>query len=233
MKIGIIQPGSIGDIIILLPAMKVLYNQGNEIYWPIFKEHLWLFRDMVNYINFIPVEHDVYNVVNICNKLFETTYNVDKVYDIAATFPGSISTEEYVQCGDGNIENFDAFKYRKLNISIDEKWNLRSVIIRNQEKEDELYKKLVHNEKYAVACLTCSQGKYNVNFDRGSGQLIEVTPEYNIFHWIKILEHAQTIVVLNSAFFCLTEQLNLPNRKIVYRIPTPKFPVLRNKWEIL
>jgi len=125
------------------------------------------------------------------------------------------------------------FKYRKLNIPIIQKWNLRSAIKRDCFKENELFNNLVKNSKYAVTFLSCSKGKYDIKFDIKGGQVIDVDESHNLFHWIKILENAQTIVTLNSAPFIFAEQLNLKARKIVFKIPNSKIQILKNKWEII
>jgi len=238
-KIGIIQPGSIGDIMLLLPAMKYLKDQGNHIIWPIYEQHLWMFTEVVDYITFIPVKNDVHTVINESNNLLKHIYKVNEIFDLAATFPNSTATDEYVKCGDGNAdgsgetETFDMFKYRKLNIPIDVKWNLKHVIKRDLTAETLLYDKLVKHSKYAVAFLSCSKGKYDIKFDFKDGQLIEATEDYNMFHWIKILENAHTIITLNSGPFIFVECLNLQAKKIIFKIPNPKMQLLRNKWEII
>jgi len=232
MKIGIIQPGRLGDMFILIPAMKHLHDQGNEIIWPVFENYIWMFNDVIDYINFLPVKNNVYTAVNESHNLLKL-HNVDIVNDLAATFPNSMATQPYVDSGDGNILPYDKFKYDRLELPVDLKWNLRDCINRNYNKENELYNKLVTNEKYAVINPTCSSGRYNINFDASGGQVIEVTTEYNIFHWIKILENAQTIVLLNSGMLCLVDQLNITNRKIVFKIPSDKLPILRNEWKII
>jgi ADP-heptose:LPS heptosyltransferase len=233
-KIGIIQPGRIGDIIIILPAIKHLKKDDTQIFWPIYEQYIWMFTDVIDYVTFIPVKYDVYNVVKECNNILKNIYKCDEIIDTAATFPDSTATKEYVDNGDGWKEPFDVFKYKKLNIDIACKYGLKNCLNRNYKKEHELYTQLVKNEKYAVAFLSCSNGKYNVQFDVQDGQLIEVEESYNIFHWIEILENANTIITLNSGPLCLVEQLNLSKpKKILFKIPNGKLPLLQTKWDII
>jgi ADP-heptose:LPS heptosyltransferase len=35
-SLGIIQPGKLGDIIIVLPAAKYLHDKGYKVYWPVY-----------------------------------------------------------------------------------------------------------------------------------------------------------------------------------------------------
>lgn len=232
-KIGIIQPGRLGDMLILLPALKHLHDQGNAIVWPVFKNSIWMFSEVVDYINFVPIENDVYSAVKSSKDILTNIYKVDKIFDTAATFPGSTCTDAYVQSGDGDSMPYDVFKYNILGLPIDLKWNLRDCISRDMRKEEELYDKLVKNKKYAIVNPNCSSGRFEIKFDGKGGQIIEVTTQWNMFHWIKILENAQTIALLNSGMLCLVDQLNLSNKKIVFKIPNGKLPVLKNKWEII
>ena len=228
--IGIIQPGRLGDLIILLPAVKYLSDQGNKIYWPVFSEYVEMFESVIDYVNFIPIDNNIYTCISSAyselNKI-----RVDKIIDIAATFPGSIATAEYIDRGDGLKEPFDVFKYDILGVSIEEKWNLN--INRNHEAEDVLFNKLVKADKYAVVNLRHSGGMVNANIDQSGGQIITVTDDYNIFHWIKILENASTIAMVDSSMFNLVEQLNIDCKKFLFKKADGRLPSIRNDWVIV
>ncbi len=124
-KIGIIQPGRVGDIICLLPAMRYIKETQNaHIIWPIFEQFIWMFTEVTDFITFVPLKSDVYTVVKDSQHLLKNIYKCDEIIDIAATFPDSKATADYVANGDGNsdgdgkVESFDMFKYRKLNVPI-------------------------------------------------------------------------------------------------------------------
>tara|TARA_R100001591_G_scaffold101920_1_gene108800 strand:- start:515 stop:1219 length:705 start_codon:yes stop_codon:yes gene_type:complete len=232
-KLGIIQPGRLGDLIICLPAAKYLADKGYEIYWPVFDKYVKMFKEVVEYVNFLPVSDNVYTCVRESYKALSDN-NVELIKDIAATFPDSASTEAYVALGDGKIQPFDLFKYNLLNVPIEEKWNLK--IKRNYKEEEALYTKLVKNKKYAVVNLKHSRGKLNYKFDFKDGQLIEMNEKYSIFYWLKILENAATIALVESSISNLVEQLNIDNRKILFKKEDNHFmklPVMKNKWEII
>ena len=232
-KLGIIQPGKLGDLIILLPAMKYLTKKGYDIYWPVFYKYVEMFREVVDYVNFLPVSDNVYTCVQEAYDILAAN-NVKEIKDVAATFPGSTSTQEYVKLGDGKIQPFDLFKYNKLDVPIEEKWNFE--INRNHKEEESLYNKLVTNDKYAVVSLKHSRGEVSYNFDVGEGQLIKMTEDYNIFYWLKILENATAIALVESSVSNLVEQLNIKSKKILLRKADNHFmklPVMRNKWTII
>ena len=154
-KIGIIQPGRLGDLIILLPAIKYYADRGSEVYWPVFDTYVDMFKEVVNYANFIPISNDVYKCIpESYQKLKEL--NIENIKDIAFTFPGSTATEEYVKRGDGLEDPFDMIKYDMLDVPFDEKWNLN--LNRNLEIENNLFNKLVKQPKYAVVNLKYSGG---------------------------------------------------------------------------
>jgi len=230
-KIGIIQPGAMGDIILLLPAAKYLHDQGNHVIMPIFEDFMWMFTEVIDYITFVPIPRNVYTAIKNSNILLKNTYKVDQIYDLAATFPESLATKDYVNSGDGYGEHYDVFKYKLLNIPIEEKWKL--YYKRDYNKENKVYNDLVKNKKYAVTCTSCSQGKYNFNFDIKDGQLIEMNTNYNVFHWTKVFENAHTIAVVNTGVLNLVEQLNISCRKIVFPVPSARFPILKNNWEVI
>ena len=232
-SLGIIQPGKLGDLIIVLPAAKYLHDKGYTVHWPVYEQFADMFNEVVDYVNFIPVTNNVYKCVEESYKKLHEL-NVTNIKDIAATFPGSTSTDEYVELGDGKVQPFDVFKYDKLGVPIDEKWNI--TVNRNHKEEDKLYNKLVHNEKYAVVCMRHSRGELNVKFDKSDGQVVHITDEYNIFYWLKILENAHTIALVESSMSNLVEQFSFDCKKILFRKIDNyfmKLPVMKNKWKIV
>ena len=122
--IGIIQPGKLGDLIICLPIAKYYHDQGYEVHWPVFSNFAPMMTEVVDYVKYIPVSNDVYKCVPEAYEYFKKK-KPTILFDIAATFPGSKCTEEYVALGDGyGEEKFDQFKYRKCNVPFNLKWKL-------------------------------------------------------------------------------------------------------------
>jgi len=227
--VGIVQPGKLGDLIICLPIAKFYSDNGYKVIWPVFKNFLPMFEEAVNYVNFLPVTNDVYECVPQAFNLLESN-KVDKIIDIAATFPGSKCTEEYVKLGDGfGPEKFDEFKYRLANVPFKEKWNLQYK--RNKEKEEEVFNLYVKEKKYDVVGIKHSRGQLNVQF-LSKNQVIHINENHSIFHWRKVLEKAKCIALVDSAMANLVEQLNLDNKKIFLTKPGQPTPTLHNQWEI-
>jgi hypothetical protein len=229
-SVGILQPGKLGDIIICLPIAKYYHDNGYKVYWPVFSNYKNMVEEVIDYVTFYSVTENVYNCFNeakvICEKLKPT-----HIFDIAATFPGSSCTEEYVKLGDGfGEEKFDQFKYRKCNVPFEQKWRLEYK--RNGIKEQEIINDLVKNLNYDVVSVKHSRGQEPIKFE-SKNQIIEVNTNYNIFHWRKLLENAQKLAFVDSAISNLTEQLNIQIKKILIKKPGHPTPVYRNNWRII
>jgi hypothetical protein len=229
-SIGIIQPGKLGDLIICLPIAKYYADNGYDVVWPIFYKYVDMFKEVVNFkVSFYPVTDNVYNCVGEAKNILKEK-NIDVVFDIAATFPGSNCTDEYVMLGDGfGKEKFDEFKYRKSQVNFDLKWNLKNCISLNPEKEIEIYNNEVKQTPYNVVSLKHSRGTLDVKFET-KHPIIEVNEKYNIFYWKKILENAKNIVLVDSALANLVDQLNLPNNKILLRKHGHPTPTFKSNW---
>ncbi len=226
--VGILQPGKLGDIIICLPIAKYWKEKGYKVVWPIFENFVPMFQKAIDYVTFIPVTNDVYQCVPQARALLEA-YNILEILDLAATFPGSKCTDEYVKLGDGfGPEKFDAFKYRLAQVPFDLKWKLEYK--RDFEKERELYATYVGSIlDYDIIGVKHSRGVVNVKFE-SKNKLIEVKDFHSIFDWRIILEEAQCIALVDSAMANFVEQLNLPNKKIIIRKPGHPTPTFKNNW---
>jgi len=227
--IGILQPGRLGDLIICLPIANYYNSKGYYVHWPIFKQFVEMFKEAAPHINFIPVTDNVWNCIpesiNALNKV-----KVKKIIDIAATFPGSKCTDEYVKLGDGfGNEKFDEFKYRLAKVPFENKWEL--IYNRNFVKEQEIYNQYVKQDKFDLVGLKHSRGEVNVQI-LSKNQVIHINENHSIFYWRKLLEEAENIVLVDSAMANLVEQLNLSNKKIIIRKPGQPIPTIKNKWEI-
>ena len=227
--IGIIQPGRLGDIILCLPIAKYYYDQGYKVIWPIFSQYINMFEEVVDYVEFIAVTGNIYTCVSEAK---HKTINCTKILDIAATFPDSTCTDRYVEMGDGLGEiKADHFKYIVSEVPIKHKWNLS--IKRNSVAEDNLYNQYVTQPDYVVGCLTSSQGKLDIKFDTKGRQFIEMNEKHSIFHWLKILENAKVLALVNSSVSNLVEMLNFTTKKILLPRQDGRLPTLKNEGQTI
>lgn len=229
-KIGIVQPGRLGDIIICLPIAKYYYDKGYEVYWPIFNTLIHNFTKTILYVKFIPVSNNVYTCVNEANNILQQIQDI-QIFDIAATFPGSVSTHEYVSEGDGfGSETFDMFKYRKCNVPFEYKWCLE--YNRDYNEESLVYNTEVGSSKsYIVTGLNHSKGYANVKVETNK-PIITINEKYCIFSWLPTLSNANTLVLVDSSMANFVEQMNLNNKKILITKPNEPRPFFKNNWII-
>jgi hypothetical protein len=227
-KLGIIQVGKIGDIIILLPIAKYYKEKGYEIIWPIYKNIIKNFLNYIDYVNFIPCEFDCEDARKICKDL-----KCYEILDLSIGLPNH-NQENYDNLFSQTDISFDEFKYNLAKVPFDEKWNLK--IKRNLENEKILYEKLIKNKKYFLHHLEGSVAKSKItlkspeNYDN-----IFITPiTESIFDWIYTIEEASHVICLDSCIANLIEQLNLnDNKTFIRRSPKVETPVLRNNWRVL
>jgi hypothetical protein len=228
-KIGLLQPGRLGDIIICLPIAKYYYNRGYKVFWPIFKNYYKMVSDVVDYVDFFPVTNNVYECVKEASQIFKDN-NITDIIDIAATFPDSTCTDEYVNCGDGlGDEAFDQFKYRKANVPFDEKWKLDYK--RNLQSEQNVYNAVVKHTPYDIVGLEYSGGKLNVKVE-SRNNIVNFTSEHSLFDWRLVFEQADNIVLANSAMANFIEQINLVNKKYLVNKTNRILFTHKNNWVI-
>jgi hypothetical protein len=130
--------------------------------------------------------------------------------------------------------SFDTFKYKLANIDLNEKWNLQ--IKRNVERENKLYNEVVKQSEYVVVHFQGSDIRKEIKLENtANAQIIEIKPITDcVFDWIKILENAKCLVLLDSVFSNLVEQLNMKNKKFfIKRRDFINTPTLKNDWGYL
>lgn len=131
---------------------------------------------------------------------------------------------------------FDEYKYFVAQVPFKEKWNLS--INRNYAREMDLYTKLVDPSRDLIVShlegSTLKVSLEDIQYDKSQCQLVNITSDVtsNIFDWLTIIEKADTLIMLDSVFFNLVDQLNLPNKKyFIRRSPIESTPVIGNDWE--
>lgn len=230
-KIGLIQSRGIGDIIIALPIAKWYSDRGCHVLWPIDKTFYPSFLKSVNYVEFIPFEfnHTIEGFLTTPMRLLqergcETTIPL-------YSFLGGVKLPKRELYGS---LKFDEYKYAISGVPFCEKWKLS--IIRDAFREDALFAKLVKNERYVVEHLKGSNCQFDnpFRFDP-SLQVVKISEETdNVFDWIKILENAEFIVMVDSCFANLVEQIGITRPKaFVLRSDIRFSPVLLSNWRIV
>jgi hypothetical protein len=228
-KLGIIQPGKIGDIIICLPIAKWYSDRGYKVVWPIDNSIINNFIGYVDYVEFLPATFD-------CNLARQLCHNehCNTIIDLSFTIPNAniFNTNNYLNQNSVDAVEFDQYKYRIANVPFEEKWNLQ--LNRNKDRESELVKRVVYQKDYVVVQWNGSDCRREASFDNPNNyQILEISPLTNsVFDWIYILENAKFLVLIDSSVANLVEQLGLKNKKYLLTRQNAK-PTLKEDWTIL
>jgi hypothetical protein len=221
-SLGIIQPGRIGDIVIMLPIAKWYSDRGHNIIWPIASEYLDNFIGYVDYVKFFPISFDCNEarrccIEQNCNTIVDTSFCMEG---------GNVSNEIYYKTN--NIP-FDEVKYNLANVPFSEKWNL--CITRDTVAEQNLFNNLVKTD-YIVKHLQSSDTYKDIDIPNPNDyQVIEITPKTkSIFDWLTIIENAKQLFLFDSCIANMVEQLNVKTKKtyIQKRTSFVENPTIKN-----
>jgi hypothetical protein len=242
-KLGILQARGLGDILIALPIAQYYKKRGWEIYWPISDHFLPSLKDAAPWVNWLPFDFtgaEASWVEDPLRTLEE--YHCEKTLSLYSYITGypEFCSKPYSQVHkftSSQVHKFDQYKYQCADVPFIYKWELWSCITRNNDREEKLFNKIVKNKEYFVYHRKGSD--FEVSFNLTSlpqhWQAIEITEQTdNIFDWLKILENAQALVMIDSVFANLVDQLEIDVVK--YWMPRSGVmftPVLGSKWIIL
>lgn len=236
-KLGIIQSRGLGDILIALPIANHYRKLGNEIYWPICEEFYSHVKNTVPWVNWIPIVTDngsfFYDVPMA--KLHELGIeNALCLYQSLTGHPEFSSRPEF------QITKFDQYKYHVAQVPFLDKWKLSECITRDHTREFNLKKNLqINDNNYVLVHLTGSDHKASLNrsWIPQDLRVIEIEPKTDcIFDWLGIMENAQAIIAVDSAFSNLIDQLGLTQTVDCYFIPRSHIqltPVLGGSWTVI
>lgn len=262
-KIGLIQVRGLGDCVIILPMAQWLHSQGHEVFIALDSRFCEQFQSAAPYCTFVSVPTEIFNPERGIHNEYWFEYPYKKLETIGCdtiiSFPQHESIlldkrpELWESLGhrvSGPYEmpafeskafkhlKFDEYKYYVAKMPLKLKWSLK--LNRNHARELALYEKLVDSTKKQIVChLEGSNISVNPNalqFDKDVFQMITITPEHtdNIFDWLLLMEKAHTLVMIDSVFFNLAEQLNFTNQKyFIRRSPRESTPVIGNHWDFL
>jgi hypothetical protein len=201
-RLGIIQPGKIGDIIICLPIAKWYYDRGYEIIWPVDRNIIDNFVDYIEYVTFIPIDFDCRVANQVC---FNNMCN--KILDLSFTIPGAstYNSDNYLK---QDIYSFDEYKYFLADVPFEEKWNLN--LKRNMDKELSLQKKLNIREQYVIIQENSSDYVRKVQWENDQFRRIDFSIlSTSVFDWLSVLEKASQHILIESCLVNLVDQLNI------------------------
>lgn len=229
-KLGLIQSRGIGDIIIALPIAKWYHDRGFQVYWPIDGRFFSCFRGAVDYVEFIPfpfkpsLEGFLTHPQNLLRAV--SCERVVVLYSYLSNVPNP-------HPGLFGSLKFDEFKYAAAGVPFAEKWNLS--VRRDAKRESALYGRLVRDENFIVVHRQGSNVRKEIVIppEYAGCQVIEIDEQTDcIFDWLLILERARFLMLIDSCFANLVDQLGFTNEKMFILRSEVRFtPVLRSNWQ--
>jgi len=208
-RLGIIQSRGLGDIIIALPIAGHYHDQGWEVIWPVLDSFIPTLENNVPWVKWVPVSYDkpgryFYDVPAERLKNFKC----DEILPLYQHLTGhDFAKEKYFQ-----YTKFDQYKYIRAGIPFLKKWDLARYITRDTVREQALYHQLVKNPQYVVVHRKGSdfEAEVDLSIVPPEWQIIEITEQTGcIFDWLTILEKAQSLILVDSVFANLVDQLGI------------------------
>jgi hypothetical protein len=211
-KLGILQSRGLGDLVIALPIAHYYYQEGNDIYWPICEPFWESMKNAAPWVHWIPIPTDPHGLFFVEEPLKRLkNFNIEEdqilwLYQYINSHPERTDLDLFA------MMKFDQYKYATAAVPFKNKWLLDQCITRNTTREQQLYDKLVKNPNYWVIHQKASDCSYDIdtsNIDP-TCQIIEITEQTNqIWDWLTILEKCQGMILIDSVFANLVDQLDL------------------------
>jgi hypothetical protein len=234
-RVGLIQTRGIGDVVIALPIADHFIEQGCEVHWPIDSKTLAAFQDAKPEVNFTPIDESLDDLAYFYQRPLEELRrkNCDPIIPLYSSLQRVPDVPDPALAGS---LKFDEYKYAVAGVPFSRKWDLR--LRRNLGRERALHEQLGITGPYICVHASGTDCSYDLDIPaewRASHQIIEITPRTdNPFDWIHTLEQAAKLVMVDSCFSNLVEQLNFPTEKyLILRSAVGFTPVLKNGWKFL
>ena len=243
-KRGIIQSRGLGDIIIALPIARHYWQQGEEIVWPICKEFYSSVKDHAAWVTWVPIDTDpagrffLDRPLEVFKEMEVDPDSALYLYHYLNTVPELTDPEMF------NILKFDQYKYQTAGVPFRMKWDLGRSITRINAGELALKDRLeaagLLGKRYCVCHLTGSSARVDQSIITWLDPAVKIInvdlyKTSSIFDWIGVLEGAEAVVCLDSAFANLVDQLNITGPELFWirRSAWDLTPVLGNSWTIV
>lgn len=252
-QIVMVQPGKLGDILVLAPIAKHYNDMGYEVLWPVYEDFLTTLERFpyVTPISFGISLNGYYNQkrlqfvenqnIHSSVEMFKNIYSyinekkleyIDPCFFIPGHDPESQNYEKVKEYKKSGL-NWIQLKYDLCNVPLEKRWNLE--YSRDLDKEEKLFNIV---NKY---CIKQGYTHYSIvhTYDRNLLNNLEVQNEipfsyiagYTIFDWRKVLEESSELFCIDSSLANYVEVSDFLNEKKKHHIGTEEkhfVPFMRN-----
>jgi len=211
-KIGIIQSRGLGDIVIALPIARYYHDDGCKVYWPICEEFWPSMKSAAPWVNWIPIPTDARGKFFVDEPLARLRAAGVKdedtlwLYQFLNTEPQRTNPDLFA------MMKFDQYKYAAVGLPFSLKWTLAQCITRDFQRETALKARVVTQDRYWVIQQTASDVAYDIdtsNIDPAA-QIVEISQlTDNIWDWLGVLEGCEGMVLIDSVYANIVDQMNL------------------------
>jgi hypothetical protein len=243
MRIGLVQTSGIGDIIIALPIADYFLSRGDDVYWPIDRELVPAFSRVEPRVHFLPIYREVRDRIHAVEAPVEAL-KLNGCQRIVSLYSAMVPTVQ------GNPSNtglsvgplarslkFDEYKYAVAGVPFRRKWELK--LVRDRERERQLEASLGITRPYI--CVHSQGSQYAADFEFPSEwqerfQRVDVKPVTDsIFDWLEVLEGASKLVLVDSCFANLVEQMGFAGveKYLMLRSEMAFTPVYASGWRFM
>ena len=235
-RIGIIQSRGLGDLFIALPIALHYKESGyDEVLWPICEEFMSTMTKAAPWVTWIPLKTTrdgsfFYHHAEK-NLKYRQCEDIVCLYQFLSNMPELSDPDLFP------ILKFDQYKYAAAGVPFKHKQRLRECITRDPVAEDQLYRQVVKGSKYIVVHTEGSDRSLNLDWSDAESQGYQVVyiregVTDNLVDWLKVIEGAESLYLLDSSVSNLVDGLDIHRDKwFIRRSKMDLTPVLLSDWQ--
>lgn len=233
--IGIIQSRGLGDLIIALPIALHYREQGyDEILWPICEEFISTMTRAAPWVTWIPLkttrDGSFFYWHAEKNLKYRGCEEIVCLYQYLSNMPELSDPDLFP------ILKFDQYKYAVAGVPFKNKLRLGECITRDPVAEARVYSKVVKQDRYIVVHTAGSDLTLKLDWSDAEAQgyqVVEIREGVtdNAFDWLKVIEGAESLYLIDSCFANMVDCLDIHRDKwFIRRSKMDLTPVLLSDW---
>lgn len=235
--IAFIQSRGLGDLFIALPIAGWYRDRGATVYWPICEEFMSTMTQAAPWVRWIPLKTDrqgkfFYDSARLALKYLVPEDRIINLMQYLSSRPQDSDPDIFP------ILKFDQYKYAVAGVPFLQKWRLKDYITRDPEGEATVYNTVVRKPRYIVTHLQGSDKRVELDFSgvEAAVQIVNIKEGItnNALNWLKVIEGAEALYMLDSCYSNLVDQLGIPVEKtFIRRSKMDLTPVLGADWNYM